>query len=162
MTQQIVWTDKYDTGIEEVDNQHRQIVDYLNRLGEAKNSRNIKVVKDVIDGMVDYTLSHFAFEEALMQEAQYPFARAHKSVHETFIKRVEKFQERFKAGEDVAQEFYDVLKRWLVNHIQRDDAAYVRIVKPYLEPSAKETASAATTESEGSWISRAVKKFFRS
>ena len=105
-------------------------------------------------------MSHLAFEEALMEEAEYAFSRAHKSVHETFIKRVEKFRERFAAGEDIAEEFYDVLKRWLINHIQRDDAAYVRPVTAHLGSLTKEEPVAAGGEEQGSWLSRAVKRFF--
>ncbi len=156
----IVWIDRYNTGIEEIDNQHLQIVDYLNQLQEARLKGSAKAVKDVIDGIVDYTLSHFAFEEALMEQAEYPFARAHKSIHESFIKRVEKFQTRFKAGEDIVEEFYDVLKRWLVNHIQRDDAAYARPVKAYLQSLTQEEANIENAQPQGSWISRTVKKFF--
>ncbi len=158
----IVWIDRYDTGIAEIDTQHKQIVEYLNQLNEARLRGSAQGIKEVIEGIVDYTLSHFAFEEALMEQAEYSFARAHKSVHETFIKRVEKFQERFKAGEEIAEEFYDVLKRWLVNHIQRDDAAYVRPLKAHLDTLTKEKPVVAGKEAQGSWISRAVKKFFGS
>ena len=156
----VVWLDKYNTGIAEIDTQHIQIVDYLNQLNDARLSGSPKKVKDVIDGIVDYTMSHFAFEEALMEQAEYPFLGPHKSIHETFIKRVEKFQDRFKAGEDIASECYDILKRWLVNHIQRDDSAYVRKVKAHLESLRKEEPPVTNAEPQGSWISRAMKKFF--
>lgn len=154
----VVWLEKYNTGIAEIDSQHKQIVDYLNQLGEARVSGSVKAVKDVIEGIIDYTMSHFAFEEALMEQAEYPFARAHKSVHETFIKRVEKFQARFNTGEAISEEFYDVLKRWLINHIQRDDAAYVRQVTACLASLRREEP--ADAEVQGSWISRAMKKIF--
>ncbi len=154
----VVWLEKYDTGIAEIDNQHKQLVDYLNHLSAARASGSAKAVKDVIDGIVDYTMSHFSFEEALMDQAEYPFTRAHKSVHETFIKRVDKFQTRFKAGEAISEEFYDLLKRWLINHIQRDDAAYVRQVTTCLALLRREEP--ADAEVQGSWISRAMKKIF--
>ena len=156
----VIWIDRYNTGIAEIDTQHRQIVDYLNQLNDARMRGSVKQVKDVIEGIVDYTLSHFSFEEALMAEAKYPFAGAHKSVHESFIKRVEKFQVRFKDGEDIFEEFYDVLKRWLVNHIQRDDAAYVRSIKAHLASLNKVEPVVVDTKLQGSWITRAVKKFF--
>jgi hemerythrin len=156
----IIWVEKYNTGIAEIDTQHRQIVTYLNQLNEARVSGSEKAVKNVIEGMVDYTLSHFAFEEALMEQVAYPFARAHKSVHESFIKRVEKFQSRFKAGENITEEFFDVLKRWLINHIQRDDAAYVSPVKAHFDSITKQEHGVDDAKSQGSWLSRAAKKFF--
>ena len=157
----IIWIEKYNTGITEVDAQHRQIVTYLNQLHEARVSGNEKAVKDVIEGIIDYTLSHFAFEEALMEQVAYPFASAHKSVHESFIKRVDKFQVRFKAGENIAEELFNLLKRWLLNHIQRDDAAYVRAVNAHFDSLTKEEEGAANSTPQGSWLSRTVKKFFK-
>ena len=157
---QIIWLDKYNTGIAEIDAQHQQIVQYLNELNAVRLRGDAKAVKEVLAGIVDYTMSHFAFEEALMEQAEYAFSQAHRSVHETFIKRVEKFRERFIAGEDIADELYDVLKRWLINHIQRDDAAYVRPVTAHLGSLSKEEPVAAEGEVQGSWLSRAVKKFF--
>lgn len=158
--ERIVWLDNYNTGIDEIDIQHRQIVGYLNQLFEAKKARNAQLINEVIDGMIDYTMSHFTFEEVLMEQAEYPFARAHKSVHDTFVKRVERFRERFLAGEDISEEFFSVLKRWLVNHIQRDDAAYVRAVKAQLATLSKEEPITANGTTRGSWISRTVKKIF--
>ena len=143
------WTSDLDTGIAEIDNQHRRIVDYINRLNELRHTHDRAGLSDVIGEMVDYTMSHFAFEEALMEQAEYAFSQAHRSVHETFIKRVEKFRERFIAGEDIADELYDVLKRWLINHIQRDDAAYVRPVTAHLGSLSKEEPVAAEGEVQG-------------
>lgn len=156
----IVWLEQYNTGIAEIDMQHRQIVDYLNQLNQARHARDARGVREVMEGIVDYTLSHFAFEEAMMEEASYGFFRAHKNVHDTFIKRVDKFRDRLAAGENIADEFYDVLKRWLVNHIQRDDAAYVRHVKAHLEAQAPVLATAALPEVEEGWLGKAMKRFF--
>jgi hemerythrin len=156
----VFWIDRYNTGIAEIDIQHKQIIYYLNRLNDARMKGSVNAVKAVIEGIVDFTLSHFAFEEAIMEQAKYPFASAHKSVHESFIKRVEKLQVRFKAGEDISEELYDFLKRWLVNHIQRDDGAYVRQVKKHLHSLTVEVLAVPNTESQGSWVTRAAKKFF--
>ena len=93
-----------------------------------------------------------------MEQAEYNFAQAHKNVHEIFIKRVDKFVSRFQAGEDITEELYSLLKRWLINHIQRDDAAYIRPVKEHLQELSKEETGANAPA--GSWLSRAVKRFF--
>jgi len=82
----------------------------------------------VIDELVDYTLSHFAFEESMQEEAGYPFLKAHKRVHEMFVKKVADLQHRFSLGEDVSEELHKMLFNWLYNHIKRDDADYVEYV----------------------------------
>lgn len=158
----IAWSDSFNTTIEEIDNQHRQLIDYINQLDDARRSGNKDAMAQVIDGLTDYTISHFAFEECLMEDAQYSFTKAHKSIHGSFIKRVGTFKDRFKAGEDIAEEFQNLLKVWLIQHIQRDDAAYVKAVKSQMVEilSSKDEPSAGSGEKTGGWLSRSMKKFF--
>ena len=126
------WSDILDTGIEEIDNQHRRLVDYINELGEARKTQDIKLVGKVIDDTIDYTVSHFGFEETLIEEAGYKLLRPHKKVHELFVRRVTDLQKRFKAGEDISEELHALLSRWLVSHIKHDDPASAECVKKYL------------------------------
>ena len=126
------WTQDLDTGIEEIDNQHRRIVDYINELYIARKAKDHKLIARVIDDTIDYTVSHFGFEETLIEEAGYKLLRPHKKVHELFVRRVSDLQKRFKAGEDVSQELHALLSRWLLSHIKHDDHAYAECVKQYL------------------------------
>ena len=154
----ITWSDSFNTTIDEIDNQHRQLVDYINKLDDARQSGDRTVISQVIDGLTDYTISHFAFEECLMEDAGYSFVKPHQSIHQAFIKRLSTFKDRFKAGEDIAEEFQNLLKVWLIQHIQRDDAAYVKAVKPkmvqLLESKDEEGGN------KGGWLARSLKKFF--
>ena len=126
------WTNDLDTGIKVIDNQHRRIVDYINELHSANESGDPAVINHVLGELVDYTLSHFSFEEELQERANYPFFKAHKRVHEIFTKRVAEFQKRAADGENVAPELLSMLKIWLVNHIKGDDADYAESVKKML------------------------------
>lgn len=144
--EKLEWKSTFDTGIAEIDNQHRELLNYLNRLSDGGLNTDRKVVGEVFEGMIDYTLSHFAFEESLMEQVEYPFASAHKNVHSMLIKRVSQFHERFNNGEDVTEELYALLKRWLINHIQRDDAAYVAPVKAYLDSLPQAEAISGSSE----------------
>ena len=128
----LVWVPELDTGIEEIDRQHRRIVEYINRLYELRSSPDREALGDVIGEMVDYTLSHFVFEETLIENAGYMFAGPHKKVHELFTRRVSEMQTRFDAGEDVAAELHGMLSRWLFNHIRNEDHGYVDAAKTYL------------------------------
>lgn len=126
----LVWTSDLNTGIDVIDKQHQRIVDYINELDSARTSGHQREdVGRVIDEMVDYTLSHFAFEESMQEEAHYPFLKAHKKVHELFVSKVANLQERYSLGEDVSEELHKMLFTWLYNHIKRDDADYVESVK---------------------------------
>ena len=133
------WVPALNIGIEEIDRQHRRIVDYINRLYELRETPDRKLLGDVIAETVDYTLSHFAFEEAMIEEAGYMFSGPHKRVHELFIRRVTEIQQRFEAGEDVANELHGMLSRWLFNHIPNEDRGYVDTVKAYQRMRNKNT-----------------------
>jgi hemerythrin len=151
---ELIWTDDLNTGIEPIDLQHRQIVSFINQLHEAQLGGDRTAVADVIEGLVEYTVSHFAFEEALMEDAGYEFVRPHKKVHELFVRRVSEYHERFKSGEDVAHALHELLARWLFNHIRHDDASYVGAVKSNMIKITEEK------EPEG-WLARSLGRFFR-
>ncbi len=143
------WTKDLDTGIDVIDGQHKQIVSYINQLDDAKRSKNLALISKVIEDTVDYTISHFGFEETLIEDAGYEFVRPHKRVHELFIKRVSEYKQRFDSGDDVTDELHGLLSRWLFSHILNDDAAYVPAV----------TASLRGQKKHG-LIKRSLKKFF--
>ena len=150
----ISWTADLDTGIPLIDQQHRRIVDFINHLEVAKNAGDKEAVKQIVYDCVDYTLSHFAFEEELMEEAGYAFCAAHKRVHEVFVKRVSEYRMRFQAGEDITDELRTMLSRWLFNHIRGDDKAYAEQVKNHLNRFARE-------HDDGNWLGRTLKRLFR-
>jgi hemerythrin len=128
-----VWTEQLCIGIDVIDQQHRRIVEYINQLDEARSSGHSREeIGWLMNELVDYTISHFGFEESLQEEAKYPFINAHKKVHELFAKRVAEYQARFNNGEDVSKELNSLLVTWLFNHIKRDDADYVESVKAHL------------------------------
>lgn len=125
----LTWDSKLDTGIEVIDAQHRRIVAYVNHLEVAKLKGDKSLVGDVIEQLVDYTQSHFSFEEAMMEDAGYKFLKPHQKVHELFIRRVTGFTMRAAKGEEVADELHAMLTTWLLNHIASEDHDYAAVVK---------------------------------
>ena len=129
-----IWTDQLNVGIEVIDQQHRRIVEYINQLDDARSGgQSREEIGYLINDLVDYTISHFGFEESLQDEARYPFAKSHKKVHELFALRVSDYQARYEKGEDVSKGLNSLLVTWLFNHIKRDDTDYVESVKVYLQ-----------------------------
>ena len=147
--EKLEWSHELDTDIHVIDEQHKRIVGYINDLIEARETLDKQKVGNVIDELVDYTISHFAFEESLMEQAGYPFLAPHQKIHGLFIKKVSAFVERFKEGEDVTDELLIMLRKWLINHIQNEDGDYKKAVQAHM----------AKSES-GGWLSRSMKRFF--
>lgn len=152
-----VWSADLDTGIEIIDQQHRRIVDYINQLEQANLAGDRDAVGHTLTELLDYTMSHFAFEEGLQEEAGYQFCKPHKRVHELFTRRVNDYISRHQLGEDIGEELYTLLKTWLFNHIKRDDADYVGSVKANMESIVNEKARSHAQEEDGGWFGR----FFR-
>ncbi len=148
----IEWTSDLDTGIQVIDNQHKRIVEYINKLDDTRVTHDLEQISIVLNELVDYTLSHFTFEESLMEEAGYPFIRGHKRVHQLFVKRVGDYVQRFKMGEDITDELLNTLKAWLINHIRSDDSDYVELVRTNLQ--------GMDAHRKGSWLSRSLKNIF--
>lgn len=150
----IEWTSDLNTGIDVIDAQHKSIVDYINQLEDAIKHGNRQSVGRVLSELVDYTLSHFAFEESLQEEAGYANSGTHKAVHNLFAKRVAKYQEAHKNGEDVAQATHDMLSSWLLHHIKRDDMGYVNEVRTRIDRIVDD-------KKDGGWLSRSLGKMFK-
>lgn len=153
MTQLLEWTPDLSVGIEVIDAQHKRIVEYINMLHEARIRGDRDAIARVIEELVDYTLSHFSFEESMMEEAHYRFLAPHKKVHELFVRRVSEYQQRFKMGEDVAAvagDMQNTLVTWLMNHIKREDMDYGPTVRASLGEDKLKQASAK----KSGWLSR--------
>lgn len=143
------WTSDLELGIPVIDSQHERIVEYINKAEHAHKHHSQEELMEVLDELVDYTQSHFAFEETLMEEAGYAFINAHKKVHSLFIRRISSYYDKAKGGEDVTEELIHTLKAWLVNHIKHDDRDYANLVRANIE-----TAAHKVKARKGSWFNR--------
>ena len=129
------WNPALNLDIDVIDNQHRRIVDYINLLDVAIINKDRQKMGEVIMELMNYTITHFAFEESLMEKAGYPISEAHKLVHEAFTTHIKNYQKRFEAGEDVSRQLMSELQIWLTNHIKRDDLDYTPYVRKVLKKS---------------------------
>ncbi|RLA46387.1 MAG: bacteriohemerythrin [Gammaproteobacteria bacterium] len=149
----ICWTEDLNTNIKAIDEQHKRIVDYINQLhdmveaGETDQGNIARLLRQ----LVEYTVSHFSFEESLMENAGYTSIVPHKRIHQHFVDGVSRLSDRHNNGEDVAKELLRTLKNWLVNHIKVEDAKYVDAVATSMDDRNKEDVG---------WLGRALNKFF--
>lgn len=157
----ISWNEKLDTGIDVIDSQHQRIVAYINQLEEARLAQDKVRVGQVIEQLIDYTQSHFSFEESMMEEAGYKFLKPHQKVHELFIRRVGTFTVRAAKGEDIAEELQSTLTLWLLNHIANEDRDYAIPVKRMtLMQNSNDTVTSDQASAKKGLISRLLHKFF--
>lgn len=145
------WTQDLETGIKVIDDQHKRLIDFINELDDACRTGNADETSHVMEGLLNYTVTHFEFEESLQEKANYPFLKAHQRIHELFMKKVAAFRERASKGEDVAPELLNLLQGWLVNHIKGEDRDYIESVSAITNSADQEISG---------WLNTTVKKFF--
>ena len=150
--QRIEWSDEYELGIDVIDAQHQRIVDYINRLVDLGDNADRRKIAEILDNLIDYTFSHFAFEESLMEEAGYEFIYVHQNTHEAFTRRLQELYERFKNGEDVGLELGEMLQTWLFDHILSDDRSYATQVRTRF--------ALIEQRAGGAWVTNTIRRFF--
>ena len=126
MAQLFIWSPSYETGIQEIDAQHKKLVEILNALYDAmgKGQAN-KVLGKLLDDLVKYTVVHFATEERLFRQYGYPEAAIHKKEHDALTAQAKKLQADFAAGKvSLSLTVGTFLKDWLSHHILQADKKY--------------------------------------
>ncbi len=120
------WNEKFETGIRDMDMQHRKLVQILNQYFDAMKSGQARDVLDVtLKELANYTKSHFASEEKLMEKFQYPQLEDHKKMHLALIKQVNEILSKLKEGKMInSVNLSSFLKDWLMNHILNSDKQY--------------------------------------
>lgn len=122
----VQWSDELSVGIEEIDNQHRILVDLLNELHRAiVEHRGSEAAHRILAELLEYTRIHFAVEESLMRILGYPDYEEHKHHHELLINEVQELSQKLEAGKkSVNFELLHFLKMWLTKHIMEEDRQY--------------------------------------
>ena len=122
----INWTDQFSVNIVKIDEQHKGLIDLLNKLHESmKTGKGKEVISEVLNSLVTYTKTHFATEEQLFKTHGYPGNAVHSMEHAKLTQQVAKVQQDFLKGEKVlTMDVLNFLKDWLNNHIMKSDKQY--------------------------------------
>lgn len=129
----IQWRDSYAIGIKEIDDQHKQLFDSIDKLFEACNQgKGKEEVGNTLDFLEDYTKVHFSDEQKLHQKYNYPEATSHRAIHENFLLHMTELKKQFeKEGASVL--FVSTVNKsvlnWLLKHIGSLDKEFATFVK---------------------------------
>lgn len=78
-----------------------------------------------LDSLVDYTKTHFGYEERLFKKHGYPETQSHLAKRKKLVDQVVDFYSKFKNKEaNVDMELLNFLQDWLKNHIMGTDKEY--------------------------------------
>lgn len=128
----LAWKTEYALGIPGVDNEHRELMDLINRLhAQLLEPGAGTSVMDFLGELFAKISSHFALEEKLMRDRRYADFPAHKADHERLLDEIRDLMDDYEDGEYVDLErFAGALERWFSVHFSTHDAALHRWSAP--------------------------------
>jgi hemerythrin-like metal-binding protein len=126
---EIRMTPALETGVAEMDTQHRRLFELIDALDVSIAEGNVRTaVEEIIPELAAYAVRHFFEEEKLMEVRRTPGLDAHKAIHRAFEAKVSETMENLRSGKGViASSLVNFLQDWLVEHIGGvDQKAYRR------------------------------------
>jgi hemerythrin len=122
----INWDASFSVNVVEIDNQHKKIVGFINDLNDAmKQGKGKDALATILNDLINYTATHFKWEEQYFDKFGYSETKEHKEHHAKLVKEVVKFRDDFQSGRlGVTIEVLNFLVNWLKNHIMVEDKKY--------------------------------------
>ena len=119
----VEWNETLNIGVPEIDYQHRNLVSMLNALAKAiEEGTTDTVLREILDELNAYILTHFAAEERIMERIGYQYMSEHQVEHHRLAETAQRYRDAFARGVTPAQEILAFMIRWLLNHIAGADS----------------------------------------
>ena len=120
------WIKSYSVGIAKMDEQHQLLAGMINELYDAmKDGKGQEIINGILDRVVQYAVTHFSDEEALMETHHFPELASHREEHQEFSNQIRTFQSIIKMERStLSMEVLIFLHNWLNHHINGTDKKY--------------------------------------
>ncbi|MGD0584886.1 MAG: bacteriohemerythrin [Oryzomonas sp.] len=129
----VEWQDYLSVGVEEIDRQHRLLLDKYNAFFTAySEGRADEEVIRLLGFLEEYVATHFADEESLQQRIGFPDFQRHRNQHLELTRKVAELKERLEtkgAASDLVASTGLLMTGWLIEHISVMDRAIGRFMK---------------------------------
>jgi hemerythrin len=125
------WKQDYSVYVDEIDNQHKKLIDILNVLYDSFLKKEHQAqIGEILGKLKDYTQYHFRTEEEYLKRVQYPQLSQHMSEHMIFEDKIRGFQHEYsKNPSALTYKLMLFLKDWLRHHILDSDRRYVPFLR---------------------------------
>ena len=117
----IKWKKSFSTDIVSIDNEHRILIDRLNRFIEAGGNQD-EIIR-VLDEISSEAMDHFNHEERIMRNINYPRYAAHAEKHKWLLADISKRRLEIENSKEDANfsEIVRYIKYWLLRHLVSED-----------------------------------------
>ncbi len=131
----IEWNDGMSVGIPEVDEDHKRFATLINAFNQSILDRmDASEIKKRLEQVINDAAEHFAHEEQLFREWQYPDAEEHANKHVETIAAYKSVLEKF-VSYDFASEWIEAgqyVKDLLIGHLINEDMKYAEFYQKHL------------------------------
>ena len=114
------WDQRLSIGHASIDSQHRILVDLLDQV-QASSDGDFEVSVSVVLDLAKYVVTHFEYEQVLMERHAYPGREAHQREHASLVDQVKGFLDQLRSGELSRQQLHALLVDWVRIHICDED-----------------------------------------
>lgn len=124
----VTWNPAWETGIDLIDEQHRQLLTQFEGLLIAihENQPDVRI-PELLAFLAGYVDTHFSAEEAHMKATRYPGFMGHKAIHDGMRNQVTQLVDGYRKDPAVlTEEVLDFLTDWLIRHINEHDRQMAR------------------------------------
>jgi hemerythrin len=120
------WSKKFSVNVDELDNQHRQLLGYLNELYDAVTRQQGEwCIGKLLDSLQSYAQEHFAEEEWLLEAVEFPELELQKKQHRYFTVEIARMKAAVSEQHELPpQSVLYFLRSWFLNHIFEEDKKY--------------------------------------
>ena len=125
--EKLLWNEQLNIGVKLIDDAHANLFRIVGRLIELvqKDSNYQNACREGIKYLEDYSIKHFAEEEAYMRSIRYRGYASHKEIHDTFsdqtLVSLKKLLELSDYSSAAVQRFLNTMLGWLTGHIMTED-----------------------------------------
>jgi hemerythrin len=127
------WDKRLETGIIQIDDQHREIFKRIDQLGLAILNGEEKVrLVHILEFLDRYVVEHFGAEEDVLNKIRYPELPGHTAEHQKFRRMCKDLiSECSIKGTDqyLALETDKILRTWWEDHILKSDMSFILFMK---------------------------------
>jgi hemerythrin len=118
-----------DMDVEEMQQTHESEIEILNELeklsfGFERKTVELSVLEEKLDHYIQHVKNHFANEERLMEEYDFPSYEMHKMAHDMFLLDLNSAVRQWKQYGDIKKiiNFIHKTPEWIVMHVNSVDA----------------------------------------
>ncbi|OGI00962.1 MAG: hypothetical protein A2Y25_06780 [Candidatus Melainabacteria bacterium GWF2_37_15] len=139
----VQWRTEYESGIEEIDRQHKDIINTLNKIYWAiEDNKAEGRIQELLNAFDFYETEHFKLEEDYAEKYNFPRIKELKNSHNffktTYKQLRQHYNERVEIFQPEVQEIlhlHSIMNKWLSIHLITLDKELFDFLREKIPPS---------------------------